>query len=84
VVYGTGPQLLEQRPIFLSVFFGGKINTMLVAQLLFAKAKEGTKGRIYEEWLTFQVLNRNSDGTRVENVTEKPRIGGRSGRDAPF
>jgi hypothetical protein len=44
---------------------------VFVSQFLLAEAEERAKGWIHEEGLTFQILNCNPDGTRIENILEK-------------
>jgi hypothetical protein len=72
-------QLLKKRPVFFSIFGRGEINTVLVSQFLLAETKERAKSVIYEKWLTFQVLDRNSHRTSVENIPEKLGVGLRFG-----
>ena len=63
--------IAEKAPSLSEHLRGRKINTMLVAEFLLAEAEERAKGWIHEEWLTFQVLHCNSDGTRIEHLPEE-------------
>jgi len=61
----------EKAPSPLRIFMRRKIHTVFITQFLLVEAEEGTESRVHEERLTFQVLHRNPDGTRVENIIEK-------------
>jgi hypothetical protein len=74
VIYRTRSQLLEKRQVFLRIFTRRKVHTVFVSQFLLAEAEERAKGWIHEEGLTFQILNCNPDGTRIENILEKLNI----------
>src|ERR1700752_3844054 len=76
MIYRTCTQLLKKRPILLCIFTRRKIHAVFVTQFLLAEAEERAKGWIDEEGLTLQVLDRNSNGTRVEDITEKLSVGG--------
>jgi hypothetical protein len=47
---------------------------VFVSQFLLAEAEERAKGWIHEERLTFEILNCNPDGTRIENITKKLNV----------
>ena len=70
-----GSQLLEKSPILLGIFRRRKIHTVFVVQFLFTETQECAEGGIYEQGLSFQVLDRDPDWTCVENIAEKLSIG---------
>src|SRR5438874_10043850 len=71
----TSSQLLEKCPILLGVLARRKVDTVFATHFLFAKSKHRAKGRIDEERPSFQVLQRNPDGTRFERIVEELAVG---------
>ena len=63
-------QLAEERPILFGVFSGREVYAVLAERLGFAEPEHRAERAIDEQRPSLEVLQHDSDGTRVERVSK--------------